>query len=308
MASKIKLRYTLFIVLYLHPGFSFCQNSKPLTNFSATEKCLYNFLSDNNYIPKSQSLNDSFYILSKDSLFMFQCPLKKTDTTYILIHLIKDGKEKCSTIKWKIDNIEYIIKGITRYNSASHYKKYFDSSDVFSSDLLAVKRNNKWGVINSFGEIIVPIEFDELKPHSLGIWAKKDVQVKIFGIRNTGSTIRTIAQSDYFDDIGITSPKFKPSGLRLTGVKKNGRNGMVNADLNLIVPIVYDKLNILGQKFLLGSRLKKIVLIDPVNGKEISSLYDKVALSNDGTYLLTSIEINGKIVQGKIDINGKEVE
>lgn len=300
----MKKKYLFLAAFSFYINLTFGQTLKRAIEFNSTERCLYDFLTNSNVIVKSNNIKDSFYILEKDSLFMFKSYLKKNDTTQIQVRLVHNDKNKtqiCSSKNWRIESIEYVINGKTQLNPVFNYKKYFDDFDAFSSDFAAVKKNTKWGLINGFGEIVIPIEFEKIKPHAFGIWVKKNNQAKIFSIENN-------TQSSFFDEIGITAPKFEPSGLRLTGVKKNGKSSMMNSNFQLIAPLIYDNLTILGQRFLIGYRLKKVVLIDLKNGKEITKLYDKVRLSNNPNFLETSIEINGKVVFEKVDINGKAVE
>jgi hypothetical protein len=118
-------------------------------------------------------------------------------------------------------------------------------------------------------------------------------------------------ESKLYDFISTGAPRIDNKTFikktRYTPVKRNGKAGMIDINYTEIIPLIYNDIKLLRQKFIVGSRNNKVVLIEPVSGKEISRLYDKVTAADD--YFLEAADVrDGKNVIVKIDAEGKEVD
>ena len=98
----------------------------------------------------------------------------------------------------------------------------------FSEGLAPVDKNGKWGFINTKGEIVIPFEYDSADSFSEGLAAVKKNDK--WGFINTKGDLVTPCEYDY-------TGKFSEG---LAGVVKNYKYGFINTKGDLVIPCEYD--------------------------------------------------------------------
>ncbi|RYZ20997.1 MAG: hypothetical protein EOO16_14695 [Chitinophagaceae bacterium] len=268
-------------------GQSFAQPYIKRAAFSKEQSCAYEFLLRRHTIGADKTLPDEYYFLRNDSLLMFQQNLKRGDTISLQVHLVRQA-DGCGTGAFSVKKLEYIIRDVYRPNPFFTYAPYFKVSDPFSGDYGAAGEPGKMGFLDKAGQWMVPPRYSALKPHSFGIWLKDAEGVRLHRAEDG-------TESKVYDEISTGAPRIGRD-TRLTAVKKNGRMGMIDKTYRELVPPIYDDLKVVAFKFLVGYRNRKMVVISPYTGKEISPLYDGVRLANDLEHLEVMMLENGKPV------------
>jgi hypothetical protein len=301
MGSK---KFIIAFILIKVSVASLGQSYKKIATFSGTEKYLHNYLISQQIILPAVDANEYFYFIFNDSAILFQKNINHGDTIKQQVHLVQtntSANTTCENATWRIDKNEFIIKGKYRPNAVFNYAKYFKQFDAFSTDFAAVKNEGNWGFIDEEATVIIPFRYDKIKAHYFGIWLKNETGVCIY-------SLKTKKYSTTYDEIGITAPRINPYDISLSGIKKAGKSGMLNKDFVEQIPLIYDNITLLQQKFLLGNRNNKVVLINALTGKEISALYDKARVAQDNNYLEVANQVNGITTIQKIDMDGNIVK
>lgn len=156
----------------------------------------------------------------------------------------------------------------------------FDSASTFNTfNNAIVKRNGKYGIINSDGAFKVPLEYDFINyfddNHDFSEYynAKKGKVYSIFNrnLKKIGESFKPV----YYDFSSDTS-------VLIFKDLKN-KYGMINSDGHILIPFEFDEISTIGgTRFLKVSKHQKFGIIDqkgqvkiPIQYKELYSLYEK---------------------------------
>jgi hypothetical protein len=111
-------------------------------------------------------------------------------------------------------------------------KKRFDWADAFyGSDLAKVSKNNRMGFINKQGEVVVPLDYENVKVFSNGLAA-----VMMLGKHGFIDTNGELVIPTIYEDAGYF-------GNGLAPVKKNGKFGFIDRKGTLVIPYTYSDSN-----------------------------------------------------------------
>ncbi|MEO7044514.1 MAG: WG repeat-containing protein [Ferruginibacter sp.] len=235
---------------------------------------------------KSDSINGK---ATRTSIY-FQVNLKKKKNLSSTACNVNDW----DLLKMSIVGNKYQIPPHTIYNFAETY----EMCDYLSDKDAMVRKNHKWGVINENGEIHIPLKYDSLAAHALGFRALLNGEWFLID-EKTGERKPT----KNYTRISSSFPKVNKT--RLAAVEYNGKFGFVNQEYLEIIPAIYDKVNVLAFKVVVGTRNGKMVLVDEYTGKEKTPLkYDEIKfLSNDRLLVL----MRNIHTMGIISLDGKEL-
>jgi len=154
------------------------------------------------------------------------------------------------------------------------------------------------GAIDDKGAIRVPLIYDSLASHYLGFrallkgeWYLLD---KLTGERKIQKGYTLISSS--FPRVGNT---------RLAAVKYGNKEGFINSDCVEIVPAIYDSVELLANRYAIGIRNRKTVLLDEITGKEKTPLkYDVIRAFNNHALVVGMLKTN---TMGIISSDGAEL-
>lgn len=108
----------------------------------------------------------------------------------------------------------------------------YDRTNVISTNLIAVKLNDKWGIYDRKGEVVLPIEYDVITNYFDGIcYIQKDGKYGFFN----PETIEKIILPKY-DSISY----FKSSLFSI--VKLNNKLGLIDKKGNEIIPLQFEEI------------------------------------------------------------------
>jgi hypothetical protein len=166
-------------------------------------------------------LNGECYVINTEAA-KIQKPSKAVDS----IGVIVEGQAVVSLDgKWDIVGGDLQIPDELRWDACSN----------FSGEVVAVKQNDKWGILNAQGDAITQLEYDDIKLTDYGmcvsngvIFAKKDgvwIMLDVSGNR--------IGEEEFEDVCMFASDQ--PAA-----VKQNGKWGFVNADGTMFMEAKYD--------------------------------------------------------------------
>ena len=116
----------------------------------------------------------------------------------------------------------------------------FDINDRFQGRTFVIKKDNKYGVYNmpnNFGEVLIPIEYDEIKPFEPFKFAVK--KANKYGVYSAGK----LSGFEYDNVTKYISSNNEYSGLLL---EKAGKYGLLKN--NRIIPPVYDSIDCYGDR------------------------------------------------------------
>ena len=266
----------------------------------------------------------SFY-LSQKKKPMVQEPVAattdSTTTTTTTTQIPIDTTEKLNTlIPYRKNDEKY--SSVDSVTMKSKNRKEYDYASSFSEGLAFVRLNNKWGVIDKTGEIIIPLEYEKLSSFSEGLaaiqsnnkWGFIDKTGKIIipfeydgaGLFSEGlAGVELNGKSGFIDKTGkIIVPldynQFSNFSEELAGIKLNNKWGFIDKTGKIIVPLEYDNVGGFSQGLAQVELNDKWGFIDKT-GKIIVPLgYDFVVRFSEG---LAAVQLNGKY--GAIDKTGK---
>lgn len=165
-----------------------------------------------------------------------------------------------------------------------------DEFGYFNNGKITVEKDKKVGVIDKYGKIIIPIEYNnifELSDNSYRV--EKDNKAGI--INQNGKTIISI-EYDEIDDFS----------QNLTIVTKDGKKGIINKQGEIIIPIEYDEIDSFSKNLTIVTKDEKKGLIN-TQGKIILPIeYQEISMLEED---LAKIQKNGK--WGFINKQGKIV-
>ncbi len=171
---------------------------------------------------------------------------------------------------------------------------------------LLVKQNNKYGFINTKGEIVIPLKYDNA-------WDFSEWQ-------RTGylSNVRLGGKSGFIDTSGkeVVPLKYDNAGLFREGLATvtmnlvpavDSKNGYIDSTGNLVIPMIYNSAKYFSEGLAAvskqaGGRNFTYGYIDQMGKEVISFSYESAEEFSEG---LAAVKKNGKY--GFIDKTGKEV-
>ena len=158
----------------------------------------------------------------------------------------------------------------------------YDQIGDFSDSLAMIVRENKYGYINTKGEIVIPIQFD-FKVEAL-LFGKFNQGYAKFHLMEKFGIIDAKGEKVFpaiFQDIG----KYRAEGF--TAVKKRGKWGYSNPSLNLVIPYQFDYCLSFNHKVGIVKKDNQWGIIKE-NGKYLlDAKYDDVKWIGDSLYVLS---------------------
>ncbi|RYE01840.1 MAG: WG repeat-containing protein [Sphingobacteriales bacterium] len=240
-------------------------------SFSGDEACLLRVLSEKRLLARDA---DRYYLLHNGAAWLVDQSIERGDTLRRQLHITDNGGN-CNGERWQIGKEEWILRGVYRPNPALQYHPYFEKFDPFSGDYAAAGNPGAMGFINTMGEWIIKPVYDALKPHALGIWVKNSNGVQLIDALGGGG------QSDLYDEISTSFERVGPNDARFTRVKKDGKMGALGRNRRVLVPLRYDQLHNLSFQYLLGISDRRVVVLDPETGRELTPYYTDVRIAAD---------------------------
>lgn len=117
---------------------------------------------------------------------------------------------------------------------------YDDTQYNFNTNgIRAVKQNGKWGFIDSTGVVVQPFEFDRIDSRSRGSFYYVYKEGKMGVITYNGEQ-KLAPVYDVIDD--LRQPRYKNEQQGWLKVRQNGKWGVVNKELELLVVPLYDEI------------------------------------------------------------------
>lgn len=249
--------------------------------FTGTEACLLGYLRAQGLLAPGAN---RFYLLHRDSAWLVDQAVERGDTLRRQLHVTDHGG--ACTARWTLRRAEWIRRGVYRANPAFLYAPYFEKYDPFSGDHAAAGSAGKMGFLNTEGEWIIAPDYDDLKPHALGIWVKNARGVQLIDVLASGD------RSEVYDDIATSFARTGPDEARFTAVRRGNRVGALGRNRRLLVPLQYDDLRNLSMTYLLGLRNHQVTVLDPATGKELTPFYDDARIVPDSRLL--EVKVNGR--------------
>lgn len=203
----------------------------------------------------------------------------------------------CNKADWEIVGMSFLTDHTqAKSNTLHEVAEQYDAVNYLSTDAAFVKSKNKWGFIDKEGRTRIPVAYDSLIIHSLGVLARQN---KMWMILDT-ETGQVLTKRNYSE---ISTSFRRVGNTRLAAIKLNGKMGALNRECEEIIPPIYDNLRIGGYDHVIGEREGKMLLIDAYTGKEMTPLkYEGIKAHNEE---LLYVFIGGKV--GLIDKTGKQV-
>ncbi len=164
-------------------------------------------------------------------------------------------------------------------------------------ECLAIRKNGKLGMVDMKGELIFPVEFDDIRNNStFGYYSI--LKGKLFGLYFVQTGVKTDIEYQYH---------YK-DGIGYVMAVKNDKTGVYNMKGTLILPFEYDK-DFIAQYSGLGLRVtknKKRGLVDPKGNILVPPLYDDIATFDDYTFKgLIRVISGGK--SGVVNLRGDTI-
>ncbi len=225
----------------------------------------------------------------------------------------KEIEEKLSKIKyseisvnkinnWKVDSLlnEYqnydcnyfielpILQSKTKLSMVDYNKVEVEVELYFK--LFKVQFNGKWGAIDKFGKVIIPIKYDEVI-HQLYRGFAAVQNDKWGAIDEFGNEITPLI----YDRIN-----FLHEGL--VAVQLNDKWGIIDFAGKEIIPLKYDRIDFFHEGFAAVELNNKRGFVDVTGTEVIPLIYDRIDFFHEG---FAAVRLNNK--WGFIDVTGKEV-
>ena len=201
-------------------------------------------------------------------------------------------------IKVLVNNDNYSLD--TPINLATSY----DDIKLINNNLLLVKNDSLFGVVDVLGKEILPIQFEEiyLLNHSVVLARTKDL-ISLYSKDGV----------ELLKDLEEVSENYNPFGANdnYYWLKKEGKWGLFDYKLNQIIPfrLEYDSCNLISDNtqeniYIEVTKAGKCGLLNGLLNIEVINLdseIDNIVLSTNKTYLLTK-KNNHKIVLSEDDL------
>lgn len=166
----------------------------------------------------------------------------------------------------------------------------FDGILHFSKDLFLVKKNNRWGLINNRNRVL-------LAPEYVGFQKHKDNLFKIKGKEGTGFINKdgVILISPIYEDIASFTDE-----SRYYQVTKSGKKGLIDELGDEIIPLVYDSIyKLKGSNFCIGRKEGKQEIFN-LTSRQINTIegdfnsqdvtFDEIDMSYGSLFLILKKE------------------
>lgn len=240
-----------------------------------------------------------WWILKDDILVM-------NSGSRIEAYTIEEKSEHSLLLKHTVRKQKYLLSNLPREQeenktptAISHpdieviFQPYYDLIDPFYQGKALVEKEDKWGMINSKGEIIIPLEFDFMFPFRSASTSCAKKGKHYLKIDTTGKILDTLPY--YHIERGFDTKR-----MRITN--KEGLVGIGDLDGNFIIPPKYKKLRNSGLDFYTFYTNEKVGLMTKEGEIIIQPIYQdlKMLFGNN----LIGIQQNNK--WGVIDFNTKQ--
>lgn len=130
----------------------------------------------------------------------------------------------------------FVVDGQTRYwniITSNYLPGKYNGGESFKNNFAIVQKDQKWGVINNTGEIIINPQFSKIEY----LWISNRLVFKTFEEKNTGlaaSTGKTILECQY--------EEISPAGVGILIVKKGQKYGIYKTTGEKILEPTYDNI------------------------------------------------------------------
>ncbi len=182
-----------------------------------------------------------------------------------------DVNEESGTYKTKVVN-EKNEQLFSEYEVVEALDNYDDKSNIWYEDnVLKVRKDNKYGLINFKGEIILDTAYDEidsLKGIKNSLIIKKDGNV---GVCNNYGNI--IADTIY-KDVKALGDSYENGYIIITA---DNKYGVIGIDKNIVIEPTYEGINYIGSNEFYSVKISgKSYLFDKVNKNTLPTGYDSI--------------------------------
>lgn len=116
--------------------------------------------------------------------------------------------------------------------SGKCFNQWFDDAKFFNHGLGSVKLNNKWGFINTNGEVVIPFKFD-------GAWGFNDIGLA--GVRTNKKWGFIDTKGDFIIEPIYSKISFFYNGFCAIKVKRKW--GYIDSQGKVVIPFIYDDAN-----------------------------------------------------------------
>ena len=220
-----------------------------------------------------------------------------------IIPLLYDGISLCGNL-YKVN-----VGGRITFLNEKGESFYDELEKAFLSDSFCVRKNGKWGFVNSCGREIVPCLNDEIikQAHDVA-YIKRDNKYTLVNIKD-GSVLLPFCNRYLFwrKDIGYYENWFQFNDDCLCVEKgENRRCGFIKSDGTLLTEFIYESGRAFSEGFAVVKRNGKYGFINQKGMEVISCKYDFAQSFSDGFACVTIKDKYGREQYGFIDKNGKE--
>lgn len=214
----------------------------------------------------------------------------------------------------RFDDIYTPYKGMfkTVKNTKNGFKKYgmmdsqgkevlkaiYDGIENYEGngiDLAVISNNEKQGLINEKGKIVLPIKyhFIYIAQDGVKIGLGENYEKRKYGFTDKQGKI-------------ILKPEYEAIGSfdnNMAYVRKNGKEGYINTKGKIVIPMIYDYVGFFEKnKVAVAIKEKKYGMIDRTGKTVVPFLYESLEEVSDNLY---AVRKNEKV--GYINKNGKEI-
>ena len=149
--------------------------------------------------------------------------------------------------------------------------------DIITSRTFIIRRSNKYGVYNTLGEVLVPVEYDEIKPFESFKFAVK--KANKYGVYFAGK----ISAFEYDNVTKYFNGNNEYSGLLL---EKAGKYGFWKN--RSVIPPLYDHIDCYGDRYVVSLNGEYGIIDD--NSKEILPIKHKKIIPLGNEYFIEKTE------------------
>jgi len=229
-------------------------------------------------------------------------------------------------IKFQTMNIIPFLMTNGKYKLYDRLTSNFISSNLYDEIIrgiettYSVKNNNKYGVLNTQGELIIDCQYDLARGFDKNGLALIKINEK-YGFINMNNEliIQPVYEyvSDFYDGLAsvkvngnrkfidtsgnfISQKEYEETSIFWDGrceVKINGKWGLIDKDENILIPFMYD--SITEENKICRVELNGEYFLVDLDNNRISEKYDYIDYQSDGTF---QVSRNGSF--GHIEING----
>lgn len=224
--------------------------------------------------------NDFLWALvNKDDLRL--CPsLPYTDIKFIgnsFIAIKYDGKytiyDSCGH-----EIIDEKFDVVMNFSVPSYAERFYHHDDYGEKDSLfaIVGKDEKFGIINRLGEIVVPMIYDKLSLKENNQFEGDGVLMNLLGQRIVTDNKQTISIPEEYEGVQICH-----NGLII--VRQNDKYGCITQANTIVIPAIYNKLKCYNHYFVAS------LLIDEKENPYMNYYYDSDYRHEDGHYYKTGV-------------------